>query len=410
MRSKHLTQLEQLHDALSIKLNLLNQVENFGGTEYVFVLEGYIPADDEKELTKALNNSAGENYQLDIIDAEGDDVPTVFDNNKAVAPFESVTNMFATSKREGFDPNVLMAPFFALFFGMMLSDSGYGIILSIGAAIVYFRTRNSEGKGNNLLAVLAISGISTIFWGIMFGGFMGFDTRELLGIEPVLFNPLQSPILTLGLSLLLGVIQILVGMTVKTVTMIKRGKLIQALGQQVSWISLLTGLVMFAYPMCYMFIGESAPAWAEAIGDVGIIIAGVGLVLLLLLGGYGQKGLGRIFGGVSSLMDITSYLSDILSYARLFGLGLATGVIGMVVNTIAAMLAGGGIVGWIFAIVVFIAVHLFNLAINALGAYVHSSRLQYVEFFGKFFEDGGVKYIPFEPETKYYNIKKINNN
>ncbi len=147
-----------------------------------------------------------------------------------------------------------------------------------------------------------------------------------------MFNPLQSPILTLGLSLLLGVIQILVGMTVKTVTMIKRGKLIQALGQQVSWISLLTGLVMFAYPMCYMFIGESAPAWAEAIGDVGIIIAGVGLVLLLLLGGYGQKGLGRIFGGVSSLMDITSYLSDILSYARLFGLGLATGVIGMVVK------------------------------------------------------------------------------
>jgi len=396
--AENLTELEKYYDALTAKIDLLEQVNNFGGTDYVFLLEGWIGAHDVEKFQKLVEETAKEGYELSFKDAEKDEeYPTLYENNAAVAPFEFVTNMFATSKTASVDPNTSMAPFFALFFGMMLSDAGYGLILALGAAFVYFRTRNSEGKGNSLLALLAISGVSTIFWGIMFGGYMGFS------LKPVLFNPIEEPILTLGLSLLLGIIQILYGMILRAVMLIKQKRTMEAVSQQFTWITLLLGIVILAFPKTYMFIGEEAPAGVVAFGQIGTYIALAGFAGILVLGGYGQKGLKRITGGVGSLMDITGYLSDILSYARLFGLGLATGVIGMIVNQMAGMMAHGW--GWIAAVIIFVGVHLFNLAINSLGAYVHSTRLQYVEFFGKFFVDGGIPFKKFAPVTKYYNIR-----
>ena len=397
--AEHLTALEKYHDALNIKIGLLEQVNKFGGTEYAFLLEGWIAEHEEEKFKKIIEETAKEGYELTFREAEKDEeYPTLYENNAVVAPFEFVTNMFATSKTSPVDPNTSMAPFFALFFGMMLSDAGYGIILVLGAAFVYFRTRSSSGKGNSLLALLAISGVSTIFWGIMFGGFMGFE------MNPVLFNPIKEPILTLGLSLLLGIIQILYGMILRAVMLIKQKRMMEAVSQQFTWITLLVGIVIFAFPKTYMFIGDTAPDSVAAFGQIGAYIALIGFAGILLLGGYGQKGIKRVMGGVSSLMDITGYLSDILSYARLFGLGLATGVIGMIVNQMAQMMAHGA--GWIGAVLIFVVVHLFNLAINSLGAYVHSTRLQYVEFFGKFFVDGGIPFKRFEPQTKYYNIRQ----
>ncbi len=398
--AKHLTELEQYHDALNVKIELLNQVNKFGGTDYVFLLEGWIADHEMEEFEEIIKETAKEGYELTFAEAEKDEeYPTLYENNAIVKPFEFVTNMFATSKTASVDPNTSMAPFFALFFGMMLSDAGYGIILALGAAFVYFRTKSSSGKGSSLLALLAISGVSTIFWGFMFGGFMGFE------IKPILFNPIKEPILTLGLSLLLGIIQILFGMVLRAVMLIKQKRLMEAVSQQFTWITLLVGIVILAFPKTYMFIGQEAPASIAALGQVGTYIALAGFAGIILLGGYGQKGIKRITGGVGSLMDITGYLSDILSYARLFGLGLATGVIGMIVNQMAQMVAHG-VGGWIAAVLIFVVVHLFNLAINSLGAYVHSTRLQYVEFFGKFFVDGGIPFKRFEPVTKYYNIRQ----
>jgi len=397
--AEHLTDLEKYHDALNVKIGLLEQVNKFGGTEYIFLLEGWIGAHEEEKFTDIIKETAKEGYELAFSEAEkGEEYPTLYENNAAVRPFEFVTNMFATSKTSKVDPNTSMAPFFALFFGMMLSDAGYGIILALGAAFVYFRTRTSEGKGNSLLALLAISGVSTIFWGVMFGGFFGFEFR------PILFNPLKEPILTLGLSLLLGIIQILYGMILRAIMLIQQKRVMEAISQQFTWITLLIGIVIFAFPNTYMFVGTEPSDGVVALGEAGKYIALIGFIGLVTLGGYGQKGFKRITGGISSLMDITGYLSDILSYARLFGLGLATGVIGMIINQMAGMIAGG-VVGWIFAVIIFVSVHLFNLAINSLGAYVHSTRLQYVEFFGKFFVDGGIPFKRFEPETKYYNIR-----
>ncbi len=396
--AEHLTALEKYHDALTVKISLLEQVNKFGGTEYVFLLEGWIAAHEQEKFQKIIENTAKGGYELTFADAEKDEeYPTLYENSAMVKPFEFVTNMFATSKTSKVDPNASMAPFFALFFGMMLSDAGYGIILAAGAAFVYFRTRSSEGKGSSLLALLAISGISTIIWGLLFGGFMGFD------LPFYVIKPLEQPILVLGLSLLLGIIQILYGMTLRAIMLIQQKRVMEAISQQFTWITMLLGIVIFAFPQTYMFVGKEAPENIVAIGKIGGYIAVIGFAGLVVLGGYGQKGLKRITGGIASLMDITGYLSDILSYARLFGLGLATGVIGMIINQMAAMLAHG--IGWIFAIIIFVAIHLFNLAINSLGAYVHSTRLQYVEFFGKFFVDGGIPFKRFEPQTKYYNIR-----
>lgn len=397
--AENLTELEKYHDALCTKIELLEQVNKFGGTQYVFLLDGWIAAHEEETFKKIIADNAKEGYELDFREAEKDEeYPTLYENNAVVKPFEFVTNMFATSKVSGIDPNTSMAPFFALFFGMMLSDAGYGIILALGAGFVYFRTRNSQGKGNSLLALLAISGVSTIIWGLLFGGFMGFEIR------PILFNPLKEPILTLGLSLLLGIIQILFGMVLRAIMLIQQKRVMEAISHQFTWILLLLGIVIFAFPQTYMFVGTSAPAGVVAFGQIGLYIAAVGFAGILVLGGYGQKGVGRVIGGFTSLMDITGYLSDILSYARLFGLGLATGVIGMIVNQMAGMMAHG--LGWIGAVIIFVGVHLFNLAINSLGAYVHSTRLQYVEYFGKFFADGGLPFKRFEPNTKYYNIRQ----
>jgi V/A-type H+-transporting ATPase subunit I len=201
----------------------------------------------------------------------------------------------------------------------------------------------------------------------------------------------------------MGVMHILVGMSVRAATLIKRKQVMAAVSQQFTWISFLAGLVIFALPTLATFVGQEPSATLITIGNIGKIIVLIGLAGIILLGGYGKKGIGRIIGGITSLTEISGYMSDILSYARLFGLGLATGVIGMVINTMAGIMTGS-VIGWIFAPIVFVGAHLFNIALNALGAYVHSSRLQYVEYFGKFFEDGGKEYKAFKVDTKYHTV------
>ena len=398
--AKNLDALEELLDAMMIMKGRHEKQEGSAETEYVFALEGYIPAHLEKELRGVISNAVGDRADVEITEPEKDDsIPTLYENRAFVRPFEAITDMFGKSSPKALDPNVTMAPFFAMFFGMMMSDAGYGLIIAVVASLLYYKTKPKHGEGSKLIRVIAISGVFTILWGILYGGYMGFSLPKYT----LLFNPMEEPMLTLGLCLLLGVIHILVGMSVRAATLIKRGQVMEAISQQFTWIFFIAGLVMFALPTLAGFVDREPSALFLALNKVGTVMLFAGLAGIIILGGYGKKGFGRIIGGVSSLTEITSYMSDILSYSRLFGLGLATGVIGMVVNTMAGMMAGS-VFGWIFAGVIFVAVHLFNIAINALGAYVHSSRLQYVEYFGKFFEDGGRDYKAFRINTKYHEV------
>ena len=298
------------------------------------------------------------------------------------------------------DPTAIMAPFYFIFFGLMLSDAAYGIILS-AACFALMKKFKLEGTMKKLVKLLFFGGISTFIWGALFGGWFGdavaVFTRTFLGREiamPVIwFDPLEEPMTLLIFSIILGAIHLFVGMGIQAYMLIKDGKPWDALFDIGFWYMLIIGLVLFA-------LGGSV---AAILSTIGMWLAIVGAVGILLTGGRNKKGFGKITGGLGSLYGITSYLSDALSYSRLLALGLATGVVAKVVNILGS-LAGSGIVGLIVFIAVFLFGTVFNLAINVLGAYVHSCRLQYVEFFGKFYTGGGKGFVPLTENTKFVKI------
>ena len=331
---------------------------------------------------------------------EGDEVPVLTQNNSVVYPFESITEMYSLPDYKGVDPTKYFAFFYAMFFGIMLSDAGYGIVIALACFIV-LRKFALEGMTYKMIKMFFYCGLSTILWGALFGGWFGdffqVAAKVIFGKEitiPALwFNPIDDPTRLLIWSLVFGVIHIFLGMAIKAGMLIKEGKWLDAVFDVFSWYLVILGAAMW--------LGGSSIS--EALVKPGMYMAIAGAAILLLTGGRNKKGFGKVIGGFSSLYDITSYLSDILSYARLLALGLATGVIAQVVNLMGS-LAGGGIAGALVLLFAFIIGHTFNLAINALGAFVHSSRLQYIEFFGKFYEDGGEEFDPFRKNTKYVRL------
>ena len=309
--------------------------------------------------------------------------------------------MYSLPDYHGFDPTSIFALFYAVFFGMMLSDAGYGILMAAGCFFA-LKKFELEGMTYKMVKLFFYCGISTIIWGALFGGWFGdivaVFSRTFLGreaaLEPIWFNPLDDPMKLLILSLALGVVHIFIGMGIKAYMQIKEGKWFDAVCDEGFWYITIIGLI------AWLGGGTVNPALPKA----GMYMSIAGAAGLLLTGGRHNKGFGKITGGLSNIYSITSYMSDILSYARLLALGLATGVIAQVVNTMGTLF-GGGTLGLIALTVIFLFGHTLNLAINALGAFIHSSRLQYVEFFGKFYIDGGEPFDPFRKKTKYIKLE-----
>ncbi len=280
----------------------------------------------------------------------------------------------------------------------MLSDAGYGLLLAVGAFCA-LKFVNLEQGAAKLVTVILLGGISTIIWGVLFGGYFGIDvTNTFLG-NFTWFTPLENPIGVLALALGLGVFQILWGLGLKAIALWKSGDKLGAIFDVGSWYLLFFGIMIFALGMVPGF---------EAIGNIGKYMALGGVGALVLTQGRKERNIFmKFFKGVSSLYGLMNYVSDILSYARLFGLGLATGVVGMVMNNIGMVFIdlipyAGYVVGALFIL----AGHALNIGINTLGAYVHNCRLQYIEFFGKFYEGGGHVFRPLGTNTKYVRIKK----
>ncbi|MCI2109498.1 MAG: V-type ATP synthase subunit I [Acidaminococcaceae bacterium] len=357
-----------------------------GGTETIktFCLHGWVRHDRTQQVETAVK-SVTDAYELTFREPkEGEIPPSVMENNKLVAPYESVVELYSRPKVGTVDPDLMMAPFHFIFFGMMLSDAGYGLVLTI-ALFIAMKLFKPQGFAGKLTMVIFFGSISTVIWGAMFGGWFGLEWH------PLLFVPMNEPIKMLVLCFGLGAIHLVCGMLIKVYTLIKAGDIMGAVCDQISW------LIMFAGFFC-MGMAE---------GPIGKYLALFGAAIILLFGGREKKGIiSRLIGGLLSLYNISSYLSDLLSYSRIFALGLATGVIGMVINTIAQMLLGMGPVGVVVAVLLLIGGHTFNIIINVLGAFVHSSRLQYIEFFGKFFEAGGRAFVPLALRTKYTEVTK----
>ncbi len=369
-------------------------------TKKTFYLEGWIPERLTEKASKLLD---GLNCCYEFADAqEGEEVPVLLDNKNFFVPYEAITEMYSLPDYRGFDPTSIFALFYAVFFGIMLSDAGYGIIMAVGCYMV-LRKFNLEGNTYKMVKLFFYCGISTTIWGALFGGWFGdivaVFTRTFLGTEiaiaPIWFNPLDDPMKMLIFSLALGIIHLFTGMAIKAYMQIKEGHWFDAVCDEGFWYITILGLIAWLGGGMVLPAAVSVGKWMTIIGAAG----------LLLTGGRNNKGFGKITGGLSNIYNITSYMSDILSYARLLALGLATGVIAQVVNTLGALF-GGGIGGIIALIVIFLLGHTLNLAINVLGAFIHSSRLQYVEFFGKFYEDGGEPFDPFRKKTKYIKIEQ----
>ncbi len=393
--------IEFLYDSLVMRRDRARIVGDMLSTDAVFYFDGWMPAKAQPEI-EALLKEYEFFYDIQIPEEE-EDIPVLLHNSSVATPFEAVTNMYSLPSRKDIDPTTILAPFYFIFFGMMLSDAAYGIILSALCAFV-LKKYKPEGTIYKMFKMFFYCGISTFMWGALFGGWFGnFFTvaaATLFGkefaINPIWFNPMDNPMKLLIFSLILGAVHLFVGMGIQAYMSIRDGHPVDAICDIGLWYVLLIGLVLFGVG------GSVAPALASA----GKVMSIVGVVGILLTGGRKKKGIfGKITGGLGSLYGITNYLSDILSYSRLLALGLATGVVAQVINTLGS-LAGGGVVGAILLIMALVFGTIFNLAINALGAFVHSCRLQYVEFFGKFYTGGGREFRPFERKTKYIKIVK----
>ena len=391
--------IEEYSDILTIGLDKERIRAKLLKTRKTFFIEGWVPERCVSDVSAILDENGC--YYTFREPLEDEEVPVLMENRSMVVPFEAVTEMYSLPAYRGFDPTSIFALFYAVFFGMMLSDAGYGILMAVGcwAALKKF---DLEGMTYKMVKLLFYCGISTTVWGALFGGWFGdivpVFTRTFLekevAVSPLWFNPLDDPMKLLILSLALGVIHLFIGMGIKAYMQIREGHWFDAVCDEGFWYVTILGLIAWL----------GGGTINEALPEIGMYMSIAGGAGLLLTGGRHNKGFGKITGGLSNIYNITSYMSDILSYARLLALGLATGVIAQVVNTMGTLF-GGGITGLIALTVIFLFGHTLNLAINALGAFIHASRLQYVEFFGKFYEDGGEPFDPFRRKTKYIKLE-----
>ncbi len=383
--------LKLAYDAISVRIEKAEAKEKLLSTAKTVILTGWFPKREEARLTK-LFESYGAAYEIrDPSDDE--EPPTLTYNSKMVEPYSMITNMYSAPAYRGIDPNPFMAPFFAIFFGIMFSDAAYGILLTLVGAIVLLKFK-PRGGVRQMMSMAVMCGITTFIWGVLFGGFFGdaiptiykmITGNEFAWEMALWFNPMEDPMSMLVFSFAFGGIHIFAGMAIQAYMMIRDGNILGAVFDIGSWWVLFGGII-------FALVGLT---------DIGLILIGVGaLALLLTQGRHEKKFLKKITKGLSSLYDITSYLGDILSYSRLLALSLATAVIASVINTMGAM------TGPIGFVIVFLIGHTFNIAVNLIGTYVHTSRLQYVEFFGKFYQGGGEIFSPLDTKTKYVDIVK----
>lgn len=378
---------EILHDYYSVERDRKSNILKLLDTDKSFYLQAWLP-EEHKDFVKEKILGVTESVYLEFNEPdEDDDMPVLLSNAKLVEPFEVITELYSLPDPRGIDPNPYMAPFYFIFFGMMLSDAGYGIVVSLLTALALLKFK-LEGSGRKFVSMFFLCGISTTIWGAIFGGWFG----DLIKVEPLWINPLDNPMSVLILSFIMGIIQIYMGIILNAYKNIREGHVADALMDQGLWLVLLTGLLMFAVPQ---------------LGATAKYVAIFGAVGLILTQGRSQKSIiMKLASGVLSLYDITGYLSDVLSYSRLLALGLTTGVIATVINTMAKTVSGS-IVGYVAMILILLGGHVFNILINMLGAYVHSSRLQYIEFFSKFYDSGGRAFDPLRIKTIYVKLEDL---
>lgn len=404
--------LRLLADYYRIRADKYKVLGNILQSKGTFVISGYVLERDVDRVVAVLNEKFS--LMADVYDVPEDEAaPIQLQNPKMFASAEGVLESFGLPGKGEMDPTTPMAIFYIFLFGLMLSDAAYGLIIFLACFILIRKFPKMENGLQKSLRLFMYCGISTLIWGILFGGFFGdlitvvsrtFFHHEVT-FKPVWFAPLDDPMKLLLFSLLFGLIHLFGGLALKGYMCLKKGDAKSFICDVLSWFMLITGLVLMLMPTeLFASIAQmqfNFPGWLK---NTSYGLAIVGAAIIVLMSGRDHKNpVLRLALGLYDIYNLTGWLSDLLSYSRLLALGLATGVIAQVINQMGSM-AGDGIFGAIVFVIVFIVGHLFNLAINMLGAYVHTCRLQYVEFFGKFYEGGGNPFRPFRENTKYVDI------
>ena len=396
------------------KYRLLGQIPM---SRNVFFLEGWVPAAQAERIGQFLSGKYGAFVETE--EKREDEIePTLLKNNRFAESAEGVLESYGLPQHGKVDPTAVMSVFYVFFFGMMLSDAGYGIVMALICSILLLKHRNLDRGLKRFLKLFFFCGISTAFWGFMYGGFFG-DVIDVVAhtwmgvpadtvvLKPLWFAPLNNPMRLLIWCLFFGIIHLYTGLGIKGFEMLRDRDLTGFVSDVVSWYLFLTGLILMLLPTdLFHSISGMTFVFSDGVSVSARACAAAGALMILLMSGRSRKNWAiRIALGAYDLYGVTSWLSDVLSYSRLLALGLATGVIANVINMMGSMF-GSGPAKIIIFIVVFLLGHTLNIAINALGAYVHTNRLQYVEFFGKFYEAGGRPFAPFHTMTKYIQIKE----
>ncbi len=400
--AKELDSVEILYDAVQTELTELACKQQMASTEATVLLLGWVPERSQKRVEELLAKYVCA-YEL-TDPTEEDNPPILLQNNGFAANFEWVLGMYSYPKYGRFDPTFIMSIFYFIIFGIMFADAGYGLVLIL-ACFGGVKLLKPGQSMERFLKMFGYCGISCVVFGVLFGAYFGdlplAIMRNMMGVPEselpnlallgssaanvaVLFDPLQNPMGFLVVSLGIGAIHLIAGMAVKFYILCRDGHPLDAILDIGAYWLLFAGIAM-------IFLLPTAGIW--------VTVAAV--VLIVLTHGRAEKNpVMKLLKGLLGLYDLISYVSDLLSYSRILALGLAAGVIAQVVNILGTM-GGASIVGFVGLVVAFAIGHLLNIAINVLGTFVHTSRLQYIEFFGKFYEDGGVPFEPAVPSEKY---------
>ncbi len=412
--SRHIKDIKTLYDYYSFELEKLTASEKFDKTQTTFTLEGYMPFDKVDEVKSAIDNvSKAVFYEFSDPDKD-DNPPTLLKNKSLTHQAEFITDMYSAPDYREMDPNRFVFIFFMLFMGVIMADIGYGLLM-LTLGLVLAKKQPVDNGSKKLWNVIAIGGVSAIIFGIIFNSFFGFSLLPFtLMVSPIPSNGMDNLKLILVLCLFLGVIHISAGYICKAINSFKHGDVLGGIFDGLTWVVFFIGFTFGTFNlimgtlMSQEFTTNINPTVKKVFDTMqtpGLIIALSMLAVTALTAGRNEKGFGKITKGFGSLYGLINLMSDILSYARLFGLMLSGMIIAQTFNDIAMGLMTNAL-GYVMGALVMVIGHGFNLAMGVLGAYIHDSRLQYIEFFGKFYTGEGQPFTPLGSKFDYIYLTK----
>jgi V/A-type H+/Na+-transporting ATPase subunit I len=414
-----------LLDAAGLLLERMEATKSAYRSTQVFLFKAWIRTADLEDFSTAMQR-LGE-VSVEVIEPdEGETPPSPLTEKATAAPYTILTDMYGQPTRSDPDPTPLMAPFYAFFFGICIGDAGYGIALALGSAAGWYIVSRRHGNPR-LFQLLFQGGIASILVGIFLGGWFGIPFENLPGFLQAPANILNSLVpgyqpgqagqegfgvskQFLYLTLALGLLQLTAGIVVNLVKRWKSGEKIAAVVDQSGWLLATAGL--FPWLFNHYLLNGTLYDMNGPLDTVFMYMLAAGALLIFVMGGREAKGFGKVGLGAYAMYGIVNLLGDVLSYSRLFALALSSAIIAQVINQMAGMLVnqlGIPVVGFILAAIVVIAGHAFNIAMAALSGFIHTARLQFVEFFGKFYDGTGIPFRPLRYEPKYVHIERNNN-